>query len=146
MPQNEEQAHEWEKKYNWEALHHWEDKMLPLQYTEAGCYKCHSGNMPIKGAETLSLGLATFEKSGCYSCHEMDRWIEAPKPGPSLYKMASKTTRDWSYRWIIEPRSFRHNTWMPHFFKKGNNLIYVYYIKGGGHKCFMVCYNNKYVV
>lgn len=121
MPQNEEQAHEWEMKYNWEALHHWEDKMLPLQYTEAGCYKCHSDNMPIKGAETLSLGLATFEKSGCYSCHEMERWAEAPKPGPSLYKMASKTTRDWSYRWIMEPRSFRHNTWMPHFFKKGNN-------------------------
>ena len=21
----------------------------------------------------------------------------------------------------MEPRSFRHNTWMPHFFKKGNN-------------------------
>ena len=77
--------------------------------------------MPIKGAETLSLGLATFEKSGCYSCHEMDRWVEVSKPGPSLYKMASKTTRDWSYRWIMEPRSFRHNTWMPHFFKKGNN-------------------------
>ena len=121
MPQNEKQAQEWEKKYDWEALHHWEDKMLPLQYTEAGCYKCHSDNMPIKGAETLSLGLATFEKSGCYSCHEMDRWVEASKPGPSLYKMASKTTRDWSYRWIMEPRSFRHNTWMPHFFKKGNN-------------------------
>ena len=121
MPQNEKQAQEWGKKYDWKALHHWENKMLPLQYTEAGCYKCHSGNMPIKGAETLSLGLATFEKSGCYSCHEMDRWVEASKPGPSLYKMASKTTRDWSYRWIMEPRSFRHNTWMPHFFKKGNN-------------------------
>ena len=121
MPQNEEQAHEWEMKYNWEALHHWENKMLPLQYTEAGCYKCHSDNMPIKGAETLSLGLATFEKSGCYSCHEMDRWAEAPKPGPSLYKIASKTTRDWSYRLIMEPRSFRHNTWKPHFFKKWNN-------------------------
>ena len=21
----------------------------------------------------------------------------------------------------MEPRAFRHNTWMPHFFKKGNN-------------------------
>jgi len=121
MPQNDEQAHEWEEKYGWEALHHWENKMLPLQYTEAGCYKCHSDNMPIKGAETLSLGMATFEKAGCYSCHEMNRWEEAPKPGPSLYQMASKTTREWSYRWILEPRNFRKSTWMPHFFKKGNN-------------------------
>ena len=122
MPKNEEQAKLWKKKYNWEALHYWGNKMLPTQYTEAGCFKCHSDNMPIKGAETLSLGMSTFEKAGCYTCHSMDRWGEEyPKAGPSLYKVASKTTKDWTYRWIMEPRAFRHNTWMPHFFKKGNN-------------------------
>ena len=122
MPKNEEQAKEWKEKYNWEALHYWGNKMLPTQYTEAGCYKCHSDNMPIKGAEKLSLGMSTFEKAGCYTCHSMDRWGEEyPKAGPSLYKVASKTTKDWTYRWIMEPRAFRHNTWMPHFFKKGNN-------------------------
>ena len=122
MPKNEEQAKDWKEKYNWEALHYWGNKMLPTQYTEAGCYKCHSDNMPIKGAEKLSLGMSTFEKAGCYTCHSMDRWGEEyPKAGPSLYKVASKTTKDWTYRWIMEPRAFRHNTWMPHFFKKGNN-------------------------
>ncbi|MBK53563.1 MAG: hypothetical protein CMG58_02955 [Candidatus Marinimicrobia bacterium] len=122
MPKNEEQAKEWKEKYNWEALHYWGNKMLPTQYTEAGCFKCHSDNMPIKGAEKLSLGMSTFEKAGCYTCHSMDRWGEEyPKAGPSLYKVASKTTKDWTYRWIMEPRAFRHNTWMPHFFKKGNN-------------------------
>jgi cbb3-type cytochrome oxidase cytochrome c subunit len=50
-----------------------------------------------------------------------DRWNDSPKPGPSLYHLASKTNKDWTYNWILEPRSFRHNTWMPHFFKKGNN-------------------------
>ena len=121
MPRNEKQKKEWKKKYNWDYLHYWENKMLPVQYTEAGCFKCHGDNMPVKGAPVLSLGMSTFEKAGCYSCHQMDRWADAPKPGPSLYKMASKTNRDWTYRWIMEPRAFRHNTWMPHFFKKGNN-------------------------
>ena len=122
MPKNEEQAKLWKKKYNWEALHYWGNKMLPTQYSEAGCFKCHSDNMPIQGAEKLSLGMSTFEKAGCYTCHSMERWGEDyPKAGPSLYKVASKTTKDWTYRWIMEPRAFRHNTWMPHFFKKGNN-------------------------
>ena len=74
MPKNEEHAKLWKEKYNWEALHYWGNKMLPTQYTEAGCFKCHSDNMPIKGAETLSLGMSTFEKAGCYTCHSMDRW------------------------------------------------------------------------
>ena len=121
MPKDEIQAKEWKEKYGWEALHYWEDKMLPAQYVEAGCFKCHSDNMPVVGAETLTLGMATFEKAGCYSCHSMDRWEDTPKPGPSLYKLASKADKDWVYRWIMEPRAFRHNTWMPHFFKKGNN-------------------------
>jgi len=77
--------------------------------------------MPLKEAETLSLGLSVFEKAGCYACHQVDRWNDSPKPGPSLYHLASKTNKDWTYKWILEPRSFRHNTWMPHFFKKGNN-------------------------
>ena len=120
-PNDEEMAHRWEKELGWEPMHYWENPMLPKKYTEAGCYKCHSGNMPLKEAETLSLGLSVFEKAGCYSCHQVDRWNDSPKPGPSLYHLASKTNKDWTYNWILEPRSFRHNTWMPHFFKKGNN-------------------------
>jgi cbb3-type cytochrome oxidase cytochrome c subunit len=120
-PNDKETAHRWEKELGWEPMHYWEIPMLPKRYTEAGCYKCHSGNMPLKEAETLSLGLSVFEKAGCYSCHNVGRWADAPKPGPSLYHLASKTNKDWTYKWILEPRSFRHNTWMPHFFKKGNN-------------------------
>ena len=120
-PNDKETAHRWEKDLGWEPMHYWEIPMLPKRYTEAGCYKCHSGNMPLKEAEILSLGLSVFEKAGCHACHQVDRWNDAQKPGPSLYHMASKTDKNWTYKWIMEPRSFRHNTWMPHFFKKGNN-------------------------
>ena len=120
-PNDKETAHRWKKELDWEPMHYWEIPMLPKRYTEAGCYKCHSGNMPLKEAETLSLGISVFEKAGCHACHQVDRWNDASKPGPSLYHMASKTDKNWTYKWIMEPRSFRHNTWMPHFFKKGNN-------------------------
>ena len=66
MPRDEKQKKEWKKKYNWDYLHYWENKMLPVQYTEAGCFKCHGDNMPVKGAPVLSLGMSTFEKAGCY--------------------------------------------------------------------------------
>ena len=120
-PNDKETEHRWKEELDWKPMHHWENPMLPTRYAEAGCYKCHSGNMPLKEAETLSLGLSVFEKSGCYACHNVERWDDAPKPGPSLYKLASKTNKEWTYKWIMDPRSFRHNTWMPHFFKKGNN-------------------------
>jgi len=101
-PNDQETAHRWEKELGWEPMHYWENPMLPKRYTEAGCYKCHSGNMPLKEAETLSLGLSVFEKAGCYACHQVDRWNDSPKPGPSLYHLASKTNKDWTYKWILD--------------------------------------------
>ena len=115
------QAHEWEEKYDWHRMHHWNDPMFTKQNMEAGCFKCHSGNMPIDGAKTLSLGMALVERAGCFGCHEMDRWEGKPKAGPNLAKVASKTTKDWTWKWIYSPRDFRHNTWMPHFFNVTNN-------------------------
>lgn len=119
-PRNDEQKDQWEEKYQWELMHHWDKPMLPMQYVEAPCYKCHSGTMPVKEAETLSLGLAIVEKGGCFGCHEIERWKNTPKPGPGLKKIASKTTKEFVYNWISAPREFRHDTWMPHFFNQIN--------------------------
>ena len=120
-PSNPEQAHEWEEKYHWHPMHHWNDPMFTQQNMEAGCFKCHSDNMPVQGADALSLGMALVERSGCFGCHEMDRWEGKPKTGPNLAKIASKTSKDWTWKWINNPRDFRHNTWMPHFFNMTNN-------------------------
>ena len=119
-PSSKEQAHEWEEEYDWHRLHHWDNTMLPMQYIEASCYKCHSGTMPVREAPTLSLGLAIVEKGGCFGCHQIDRWEHTPKPGPSLRKIADKTTKEFSYKWINDPREFQHDTWMPHFFNQIN--------------------------
>ena len=120
-PQNEEQKKEWQEKYDWKVDHHWEEPMFPLQFSEAGCYKCHSGENPIKGADTLNLGLQIIERAGCYACHEIDRYKDWPKPGPDLTHIASKLSKDFAYKWIEDPHFFRKDTWMPAYFNLANN-------------------------
>ena len=120
-PRDEHQREEWEKKYGWHEVHHWENPMLPAGLTEASCFKCHSGQTVIKGAEKLNLGLNLIEKSGCYGCHTIEKYKDWPKAGPSLESLASKTTKEWAYQWIDNPRSIRPNTSMPSFFHLSNN-------------------------
>jgi len=121
MPSSEKQKEEWEKKYKWREFVFWESPILPRQYTQAGCFKCHSGQETIKGAEKLNLGLNVIEKSGCYGCHLIEKYKDWPKVGPDLTHLSSKTTKDWAHRWIKNPRAFRHHTWMPSFFGQSNN-------------------------
>ena len=120
-PSSHEQKKEWVEKYNWQEFELWEDPMLPLQHTEAGCFKCHGGQTQIKGAQRLNLGLQLIETAGCYSCHQIDRYNGWPKPAPSLENIASKVSKDWTAQWIKDPHLFRHHTWMPNFFGQSNN-------------------------
>lgn len=121
MPSSKEQAKEWEDKYNWHQMPLWEQPMYPLKYAEAGCFKCHSNQTTVKGAEKLNLGLQIIERAGCYNCHDIKKYKNWPKVGPDLTKIASKTTPEWAYRWIDNPKSFKHDTWMPDFFGQSNN-------------------------
>jgi len=43
------------------------------------------------------------------------------KPGPSLYKVASKDTKEWVRKWLANPVDFRPNTYMPRFWGLDNN-------------------------
>lgn len=120
-PRDPAQQKIWEKKYNWQALAHWEQPMFPAQHTQAGCFKCHEGQEVIKGAEKLNLGLNLIERAGCYGCHDIEKYKSWPKSGPNLEFLSSKTTKEWAYHWIIDPKSIRHNTWMPSYFNQSNN-------------------------
>ena len=120
-PDNDEMANRWEKELGWHPLHHWETPMLPMKYVEASCLKCHSGSIPSKAAPKLDLGMTIVEKGGCFGCHQIDGFENVPRPGPGLRKIKSKINKDFAYKWIYEPRSFRENSWMPHFFKQINN-------------------------
>ncbi|MCA9408382.1 MAG: c-type cytochrome, partial [Candidatus Omnitrophica bacterium] len=120
-PASAVQKKAWIEKYDWEKLELWEEPMLPLVNVQAGCFKCHSGESTIKGADKLNLGLDVIERAGCYNCHVIDKYKDWPKTGPDLTQIASKLTPAWAYKWIADPQSFRHKTWMPSYFNQSNN-------------------------
>lgn len=121
MPATLDQRHEWEEKYGWEPMNFWEEKINPAQYSEAGCLKCHAAEPTIRGAEKLTLGLAIMEKAACYGCHELARFKGWDRRGPNLASVTTKLDSDFMFKWIRNPRSFRHNTWMPSFFNQTNS-------------------------
>ena len=120
-PSSEHQEEEWIEKYAWQEMEFWSTPMYSLNYTEAGCVKCHVSEVRIKEADKLNKGLALIEKAGCFGCHLIDRLDGREEVGPDLTHLASKTTKEWAYLWIKDPKSFRHNTWMPRFFNLLNN-------------------------
>lgn len=120
MPTSVQQREEWKKNYNWRPFELTETPMYPSKYTQAGCFKCHDGQTVIKGAEKLNLGLNLVERSGCYGCHFIPKYRDWVKSGPDLTHLSTKSSQEWAYRWIWDPKSFRHNTTMPSFFNQSN--------------------------
>ena len=121
MPQNLKQKGQWEEKYDWEKMHHWLKPMLPTQYSQAACFKCHSNKPHLDGGEKLSYGLKLIQKNGCNGCHLIQNFEKRKDPGPNLTKIKIKTTKEWAMKWIKDPKSFRHNSKMPSFFGQDNN-------------------------
>ncbi len=96
--------------------------MYPRQYYQAGCVKCHSGQMEVRDGEEINKALHMVELYGCHACHKIDNWrfAELQKPGPALDGIAEKTTPEWAFRWIANPARFRSTTRMPSFFYQRN--------------------------
>jgi len=120
-PGSVDEKEKWEEELNWHKMHHWLKPMFPTQYTEASCFKCHNNEVRIKGADKLSMGLALIEKNGCNGCHTIQTYPSRRKAGPDLSRINEKVSKNWTGKWIKDPKSFRHNTRMPSFFGQTNN-------------------------
>lgn len=120
-PRDAEQKKEWEEKYDWHPDHYWEKPMLPAPYAEAGCYKCHSHQVEVKGAPTLNAGRKLFEQVGCFGCHKVKGLEDLKKVGPNLTHLRSKTDDAWVAKWLEDPRAFKAHTWMPKFWGLDNS-------------------------
>lgn len=122
IPQNAAQKKEWEKKYHWHEPHKVPQAMLPLQYTEGMCIKCHQGVERLPMAEKLNSGRELVQQYGCYACHKIEGWQHLKKPGPSLQKINGKVpSKEWIKNWIWAPHAFNSKSRMPHFFEQLNN-------------------------
>lgn len=121
IPQNAEQAKLWKEKYHWHEPHKIPQPMLPLQYTEGMCIKCHKGVDRVPMADKLNEGRKLVETYGCYGCHKIEGWQHHKKPGPSLQKISGKVSKEWIKNWIWSPKSFNPKSKMPSFFNQPNN-------------------------
>lgn len=114
------------QKRNWDyAVNPFLDTpMYPRHHYEAGCVKCHAGQMEVRDGDEINKALHMVELYGCHACHKIDNWrfAELQKPGPSLDGIAEKTTPEWAFRWIAYPQRFRSTTRMPAFFYQRNMI------------------------
>ncbi|HEX8154747.1 MAG TPA: hypothetical protein VF698_16565, partial [Thermoanaerobaculia bacterium] len=102
-----------------------ETPMYPRHHYEAGCLKCHAGQMEVSaGGEHINKGTMMVEMYGCHACHKINNWrfSDLRKPGPNLDGIAEKTNPQWVYRWIANPSKFRPTTRMPSFFYQRNMI------------------------
>ena len=120
-PDNDSERQRWQQELGWHHVELWEWPMRPSYEIEAGCVKCHLEDTWIPDAPKLEYGLRLIEKLGCYGCHQLDRWEGARKRGPDLSHVGAKTTPEWAFNWVMNPKSFRPNTPMPRFFNLANN-------------------------
>ncbi len=119
-PRSEDQAREWKKKYHWHPMKHWSEKMLPLNYVEASCAKCHTGVVEVPQAPKLNEGRNLAQTFGCFGCHKVEGFGNRWKVGPELTHVQSKLESDWITRWLENPKDFRASTKMPRIFHLSN--------------------------
>lgn len=121
-PIDAEQKAEWTATLGWEKQQFLDNPIYPARYSEAGCVGCHAAEIWTPGSEVQDVGRELMTRMGCYGCHVIDypAFQDLPRSGPSLDRIAAKTTAAWAYRWISAPRDFRPTTWMPHFFFQEN--------------------------
>ena len=119
-PDNESEEERWEHELGWSHIELWEWPMRSSGDIEASCVKCHLDDPWLPESPRLEYGLELVESLGCYGCHQIDRFDGARNRGPDLSRMASKTSPEWTYNWVMDPKSFRPETPMPRFFNLAN--------------------------
>jgi mono/diheme cytochrome c family protein len=118
-PETPREEERWTERHNWQFDRFNATPVLPLKYTEAGCYRCHATETNFREAPTLDAGMKLVEQLGCWGCHRiegLEKQGPLPRVGPPLEKVASKVDKEWTTRWVMDPASFRANTKMPTFF------------------------------
>ena len=80
--------------------------------------------MQVMEGKRITEATQMVELYGCHACHKINNWRfeNLQKPGPTLDHIAKKTTPDWAFRWIADPRGFKSTTRMPAFFYQRNMI------------------------
>ena len=95
--------------------HYWENPILEGKDVWAACNECHENESVLKYAPEFTKAKRLVLESGCYGCHEIKGYTDVAKIGPELAHLGKKTTPDWVFRWIKNPRDYNAHTRMPNF-------------------------------
>jgi cbb3-type cytochrome oxidase cytochrome c subunit len=95
--------------------HYWEKPLLTGKFAEGNCLKCHSNMIDFPIAPNITMGKKLAMDMGCIGCHDLATEEKIDKVGPPLNNVTKKTTSEWLYRWISNPRDYSANTRMPNF-------------------------------
>jgi mono/diheme cytochrome c family protein len=74
---------------------------------------------PVPGKGDAAHGAKLLAERGCYGCHVADPNAQRDlvgtyrQFGPNLSGVGSKVSRDWIYRWILNPKEWSPETKMP---------------------------------
>ncbi len=81
----------------------WEKPLVPVKYIQASCGVCHRSNM----AETpkLNHGRDVMADLYCVGCHKLQGTERPAMLGPDLTNIGNKTSREWIYKWLKDPRT-----------------------------------------
>jgi len=95
----------------------WEQPLLPARYVQSSCGQCHRA--PLTGTPQLNLGRNLLARYGCVHCHTIKlpdgSAIKPTDNPPSLSHIADKSTREWVYAWLKDPRAYAVTSTMPNF-------------------------------
>jgi cytochrome c1 len=95
----------------------WEQPILPAKYIESSCGQCHRGD--LVGTPKLNEGRHLLASNGCVHCHTVKlpdgRTMKATDDPPSLSHIADKTSREWIFAWLKDPKAYAATATMPNF-------------------------------
>ena len=98
-----------------DADHYWENPLLKGKDVWASCNECHENQSSLQYAPEFTKAKRLMLESGCHGCHEIKGYTDVAKIGPELYRTAQKTSPEWIYRWIRNPKEYNPHTRMPSF-------------------------------
>ena len=81
----------------------WKQAILPVPYAQAACGSCHHEDLPE--TPRLNHGRQLIVKFNCIGCHRLQNIDRPVMLGPDLTNIGAKTSREWIYKWLKDPRT-----------------------------------------
>lgn len=98
-----------------EAAHgrveHWPEPLLPGEYIQGSCGKCHRGK--VERAPLLSLGRELVEEYACTECHKIGE--VGVNVGPDLTHEGDRRQPEWLFKLFKNPQIYNPESEMPDF-------------------------------